>query len=88
MSETVNWISNLIVAQTFMSIAEAAGTGVTFLILVGIVVLAVICVIVFIPETQGLTFSVVEQIWKHKAWGNNSGWAVAVIGLLEQGSRS
>ncbi|CAF1701142.1 unnamed protein product [Brassica oleracea var. botrytis] len=22
------------------------------------------------------------------AWGNNSGWAVAVIGLLEQGSRS
>ncbi|CAG7881056.1 unnamed protein product, partial [Brassica rapa] len=27
-------------------------------------------------------------IWKHKAWGNNSGWAVAVIGLLEQGSRS
>ena len=69
MSETVNWISNFIVAQTFMSIAEAAGIGVTFLILVGIVVLAVIFVIVFVPETPGLTFSEVEQIWKHRGLG-------------------
>ncbi|KAG2309556.1 hypothetical protein Bca52824_029304 [Brassica carinata] len=68
MSATVNWISNLIVAQTFLSIAEAAGTGVTFLILAGIAVLAVVFVIVFVPETQGLTFLEVEQIWKERAW--------------------
>ncbi|KAF8087085.1 hypothetical protein N665_0600s0032 [Sinapis alba] len=93
MSATVNWISNLIVAQTFLSVAEAAGTGVTFLILAGIAVLAAVFVIVFVPETQGLTFSEVEQIWKERAWGNNSGWGSSsesndMDGLLEQGSQS
>ncbi|KAF3575430.1 hypothetical protein DY000_02035904 [Brassica cretica] len=93
MSATVNWISNLIVAQTFLSVAEAAGTGVTFLILAGIAVLAAVFVIVFVPETQGLTFSEVEQIWKEKAWGKNSGWGSSsesndMDGLLEQGSQS
>ncbi|CAN8286670.1 unnamed protein product [Cochlearia groenlandica] len=93
MSATVNWISNLIVAQTFLSIAEAAGTGTTFLILAGIAVLAVVFVIVFVPETQGLTFSEVEQIWKERAWGHNSGWGSSsdsnnLEGLLEHGSRS
>ena len=91
MSATVNWISNLIVAQTFLSVAEAAGTGVTFLILAGIAVLAAVFVIVFVPETQGLTFSEVEQIWKERAWGKNSGWGSSsesndMDGLLEQGS--
>ncbi|KAL0844821.1 hypothetical protein Bca101_018067 [Brassica carinata] len=51
----------------------------------GTVVLAVIVVIVFVPETQGLTFSEVEQIWKHMAWGNNSGWVVAVIATTWRG---
>ncbi|VVB06244.1 unnamed protein product [Arabis nemorensis] len=73
MSATVNWISNLIVTQTFLSIAEAAGIGTTFLILAGIAVLAVIFVIVVVPETQGLTFFEVEQIWKKRAWGKNNG---------------
>ncbi|KAG2309555.1 hypothetical protein Bca52824_029303 [Brassica carinata] len=84
---------NLIVAQTFLSIAEAAGTGVTFLILAGIAVLAVVFVIVFVPETQGLTFLEVEQIWKERAWGKNSDWGSSsesndMDGLLEQGSQS
>ena len=69
MSATVNWISNLIVAQTFLSIAEAVGTGATFLILAGIAVIAFVFVIVFVPETKGLTFEEVENIWKEKAWG-------------------
>ena len=87
MSATVNWVSNLIVAQTFLSIAEAAGTGVTFLILAGIAVMAVIFVIVFVPETQGLTFLEVEQIWKERAWGSSRD-GNNMEGLLEQGSRS
>nr|VDD04563.1 unnamed protein product [Brassica oleracea] len=87
MSATVNWVSNLIVAQTFLSIAEAAGTGVTFLILAGIAVMAVIFVIVFVPETQGLTFLEVEQIWKERAWGSSRD-GNNMEGLLDQGSRS
>ncbi|CAA7050460.1 unnamed protein product [Microthlaspi erraticum] len=94
MSATVNWISNLIVAQTFLSVVESAGTGMTFLIFAGIAVLAAIFVVVFVPETQGLTFSEVEQIWKERAWGSNSGWGsssdsnnnLEAEGLIEQGS--
>ncbi|KAG6582016.1 Inositol transporter 1, partial [Cucurbita argyrosperma subsp. sororia] len=72
MSATVNWVSNLIVAQTFLSLAEVAGTGPTFLILAGIAVLAVLFVVMYVPETQGLTFEEVERIWKERAWGRDS----------------
>ncbi|KAJ8755417.1 hypothetical protein K2173_019215 [Erythroxylum novogranatense] len=84
MSATVNWISNLIVAQTFLSIADAMGTGGTFLILACVGVAAVIFVILFVPETKGLTFVEVEQIWKERAWGSGHN----TESLLEQGSGS
>lgn len=82
MSATVNWISNLIVAQTFLSIAEAVGTGSTFLMLAGIAVLAVVFVIMYVPETMGLAFVEVEQIWKERAWGSSYN----TESLLEQGN--
>ncbi|KAL5543244.1 hypothetical protein UlMin_010954 [Ulmus minor] len=84
MSATVNWISNLIVAQTFLSIAEAVGTGATFLILAGVAVTAFVFVFVLVPETKGLTFEEVENIWKERAWGNGSN----TQSLLERGSES
>lgn len=84
MSATVNWVSNLIVAQTFLSVAEAVGTGTTFLILAGIAVIAFAFVVAFLPETKGLTFEEVESIWKEKAWGNGS----STQSLLERGSES
>ncbi|XP_021895552.1 inositol transporter 1 isoform X2 [Carica papaya] len=71
MSATVNWVSNLIVAQTFLSVAEAVGTGITFLILAAVAVVAIVFVVVFVPETKGLTFVEVEQIWKERAWGSS-----------------
>lgn len=77
MSATVNWISNLIVAQTFLSIAEAAGTGLTFLILAGVAVVAFIFVVVFVPETKGLSFEEVDVIWKERARRNLFGAAVS-----------
>lgn len=70
MSATVNWVSNLIVAQTFLSLAAAVGTGATFLILAGVAVVAFVFVILLVPETQGLTFEEVERIWKLRAWGS------------------
>ncbi|KAH8502410.1 hypothetical protein H0E87_013922 [Populus deltoides] len=82
MSATVNWISNLIVAETFLSVAEAVGTGWTFVILACIAVLAFVFVIVYVPETVGLTFVEVEQIWKERAWG--SGYNTE--SLLERGN--
>ncbi|KAL0547364.1 hypothetical protein IC582_017294 [Cucumis melo] len=71
MSATVNWVSNLIVAQTFLSLAEVAGTGLTFLIFAAIAVLAIVFIVVYVPETQGLTFEEVERIWKERACGRD-----------------
>lgn len=67
MSATVNWISNLIVAQSFLSLAEAVGTGQTFVILAGVAIVAFIFVVLFVPETKGLSFEEVEKIWKERA---------------------
>ncbi|XP_022861964.1 inositol transporter 1-like [Olea europaea var. sylvestris] len=82
MSATVNWISNLIVAQSFLSLADAVGTGWTFLILAVIAVAAFVFVIVFVPETKGLTFEEVERVWKERAWGGGYGREA----LLEAGN--
>ncbi|XP_028798521.1 inositol transporter 1 isoform X3 [Neltuma alba] len=71
MAATVNWVSNLIVAQSFLSIAAALGTGSTFLIIAGIAVLAFLFVAVYVPETKGLTFDEVEQMWRERAWGKD-----------------
>lgn len=73
MSATVNWVSNLIVAQSFLSVADAVGTGMTFLILAGIAVAAVAFVVVFVPETKGLPFEEVEKLWKVRARGGGGG---------------
>ncbi|XP_030460959.1 inositol transporter 1-like [Syzygium oleosum] len=82
MPATVNWISNLIVAQTFLSITDALGTGATFLILACVAVLAIVFVAIFVPETKGLTFEEVEKIWKERARGSSKGKESAE-GLLE-----
>ncbi|KAL8267261.1 hypothetical protein R6Q59_004605 [Mikania micrantha] len=73
MSATMNWISNLIVAQSFLSVADAVGTDWTFMILAVITVAAFVFVFLFVPETKGLTFDEVERIWKGRAWGSNHG---------------
>ncbi|GAV69925.1 Sugar_tr domain-containing protein [Cephalotus follicularis] len=84
MSATVNWVSNLIMAQSFLSVADAVGTGATFLILAGVAVVAFVFVFMFVPETKGLTFLEVEKIWKERAWGNS----YHTENLLEKGNQS
>lgn len=71
MAATVCWVSNLIVSLTFLSVAEAIGTALTFLILAIITVFAFVFVFLYVPETKGLTFDEVELIWKERAWGSN-----------------
>ncbi|KAJ9558826.1 hypothetical protein OSB04_013440 [Centaurea solstitialis] len=81
MSATVNWVSNLVVAQSFLSVADAVGTSLTFLILAAIGVAAFGFVFLFVPETKGLSFEEVERIWKERAWGSS----VHSESLLENG---
>ncbi|KAH0460316.1 hypothetical protein IEQ34_010979 [Dendrobium chrysotoxum] len=79
MSATINWASNLIVAQFFLSFVSIVGTAGTFLIIAGITVLAFVFVYKFVPETKGLTFEQVERLWKEKAWGNIGGSQQALL---------
>lgn len=72
MSATVNWISNIVVAETFLSLAEALGTGATFLVFAAMAVGAFGFVVAFVPETKGLTFDEVERIWRERAAGGSS----------------
>ncbi|XP_044466158.1 probable inositol transporter 2 [Mangifera indica] len=59
---TANWISNLTVAQSFLSMTHAIGTSWTFLIFGLISVIALIFVLVCIPETKGLPIEEVEKM--------------------------
>lgn len=59
---TANWVSNLIVAQSFLSLTEAIGTAWTFLLFGVISVVAVFFVLIYVPETKGLPIEEVEKM--------------------------
>lgn len=64
---TANWVSNFIVSLTFLSLTNALGTSMTFLLFGVITVLALLFVTLFVPETRGLSFEEVENMWKRRA---------------------
>lgn len=65
---TANWISNLIVAQSFLSLTEAIGTSWTFLGFGVISVIALLFVLIFVPETKGLPIEDVEKMLEERAF--------------------
>ena len=65
---TANWISNLIVAQSFLSLTQAIGTSWTFLIFGVISVVALFFVLIFVPETKGLPIEEVEKMLEKRAF--------------------
>ncbi|CDP05601.1 unnamed protein product [Coffea canephora] len=64
---TANWISNLIVAQSFISLTQAIRTSWTFLIFGVVSVAALLFVLVSVPETKGLPIEEIEKILERKA---------------------
>lgn len=84
MAATVNWICSVIMSESYLSIVEAVGLGSSFVILGVISVIALIFVVMFVPETKGLTFEEVSLIWKERARGKNQN----TQSLLEQESRA
>ncbi|XP_039140695.1 probable inositol transporter 2 isoform X1 [Dioscorea cayenensis subsp. rotundata] len=63
---TANWISNLIVAQSFLSLTQSIGTSWTFFIFGVISVVALFFVLVFVPETKGLPIEEVEKMLEQR----------------------
>ncbi|XP_042478536.1 probable inositol transporter 2 [Macadamia integrifolia] len=65
---TANWISNLIVAQSFLSLAQGIGTAWTFLVFGVIAVVGLLFVLVCVPETKGLPIEEVEKVLDGRAF--------------------
>lgn len=70
---TANWLSNLLVAQSFLSLTRLLGTSGTFFLFTCLSALAMIFVFVALPETKGLSFQEVEALWEERAKKTN-GW--------------
>ncbi|CAM6082102.1 unnamed protein product [Calypogeia fissa] len=60
---TANWISNFVVAQTFLTLVAYWGPASTFLLCAGISAIAMCLVATIVPETKGLTLQGVEKMW-------------------------
>lgn len=63
---TACWISNLIVAQTFLTLTVAIGVSDTFLLFGCIAVAGIFFTLVFMPETKGLSFDQVEVMLQER----------------------
>ncbi|KAJ0967530.1 hypothetical protein J5N97_024447 [Dioscorea zingiberensis] len=71
MAAVANWVSNLIVTQTFLSLTEALGTAPTFLLFCCVSAVAFVLIFLIVPETKGLPFEDVEKMLErkgYKAW--------------------
>ncbi|KAL0443021.1 UNVERIFIED_CONTAM: Inositol transporter 4 [Sesamum latifolium] len=57
-----NWVSNLIVSETFLTLTEAVGSAGTFLLFAGFSAIGLIAIYFLVPETKGLAFEEVERM--------------------------
>lgn len=64
---TVNWSSNLVVSQSFLSLTKAIGTPWTFLLFGVIAVVGVAFVLICVPETKGLPIEEIEKMLEDRA---------------------
>ncbi|XAR65740.1 hypothetical protein NMG60_11009950 [Bertholletia excelsa] len=57
-----NWVSNLIVSETFLTLTEALGSAGTFLLFAGFSLIGLVAIYLVVPETKGLPFEEVEKM--------------------------
>ncbi|XP_058109643.1 probable inositol transporter 2 [Magnolia sinica] len=68
MAAVANWVSNLIVSQSFLSLTEAIGSSYTFLLFCVVSCVALVFIFLFVPETKGLPFEEVEKMLENSNW--------------------
>ncbi|KAJ4868007.1 Inositol transporter 4 [Raphanus sativus] len=57
-----NWVSNLIVSESFLSLTHALGSSGTFLLFAGFSAVGLFFIWLLVPETKGLQFEEVEKL--------------------------
>uniref|UniRef100_A0A0D9WVI2 Major facilitator superfamily (MFS) profile domain-containing protein n=1 Tax=Leersia perrieri TaxID=77586 RepID=A0A0D9WVI2_9ORYZ len=90
---TANWVANLAVAQSFLSLTEAIGAAWTFLIFGVVSVVALGFVLVCVPETKGLPIEEVERMLEKRElrlrfWDNRRAGAGAGDGDDDGGGKT
>ncbi|KAF1876324.1 hypothetical protein Lal_00029672 [Lupinus albus] len=66
-ASTTVWVSNLIVTQTFLTLTEAIGTAWTFMLFGCVAVVAIVFVLICVPETKGVPMEEVEEMLNQRA---------------------
>ena len=62
LAATCLWVSNLIVSETFLSLTSAIGVSKTFLVFMVIAIITLLFVILFVPETKGLSLERLHEM--------------------------
>ena len=62
-----NWLSNLVVALTFLDLVDLVGRPAVFLIYAALTFCALLFARALVPETKGLTLEAVEALWIERA---------------------
>ncbi|KAK9095591.1 hypothetical protein Scep_027060 [Stephania cephalantha] len=68
MAAMANWISNLIVSQSFLSLTKAVGSSWTFFIFASVSIFAFVFIIFFVPETKGVALEEIEDKLNKQRW--------------------
>jgi SP family galactose:H+ symporter-like MFS transporter len=64
-STFTNWIANMIVGATFLSLLNGIGNSATFLIYAGLNLLFIVVTFWLVPETKGATLEQIERNLMH-----------------------
>ncbi|GJU11698.1 inositol transporter 4 [Tanacetum coccineum] len=62
MAAVSNWVSNLIISETFLTLTEVLGSAGTFLLFAGFSTVGLVAIFFLVPETKGLQFEEVEKM--------------------------
>ncbi|CAM8965485.1 hypothetical protein QQ045_005885 [Rhodiola kirilowii] len=62
MAAVSNWVSNLIVSETFLTLTEHLGSAGTFLLFAAFSATGLVFIFFLVPETKGLPFEEVEKM--------------------------
>jgi sugar porter (SP) family MFS transporter len=68
-----NWLSNLVVALTFLDLADLMGHAGVFLLYAALTFAGLAFAYVLVPETKGLSLEAIQAVWARRAGADGQG---------------
>lgn len=92
LAATCLWISNLIVSETFLTLTSAIGVSKTFMIFMFIACFTLVFVILFVPETKGMSLEQLEEmlhdLYMEKKKGNRWSSVCYIVKKRDKGQKA